>query len=477
MLYVEIRTARGHPARDILAGTISLDGDRLFATPSAPKFKTLLDNIMTDTIAVRGKPVKPSAGAEWIKNLYQEYKSYALRATEARERSSFHLEGQHEQLDHGNRNGGSDAPTKAELQKHLVDYKEDRPLTGPGTAAISEIISGAESIKYMDVPGIEQMHAMMGIPNPTLDTDQDEYADAREALFKKQTVLDAPFERMVFTQPRVNTEELKKIPQEFQKKPVMTVKRGGKYYLINGHHRVVGQFTKGARSVPSWVLDLDLAKLSKSYHLEGEHDQKTHGNWATDEKSVMESKFLLGRASSIEPIATKALNKVVGRLGGEMKGLDFKLKSEKSLLRKIRQKLEENPGLSPTDAMLSVSDSLRYTATFPAENYAAGVYETLGEMELLDFKVDKIKNYWCRENSEDCSYQGINVRMLAPDGLKIELQFHTEETFQVKEIKSHPIYEALRTTKDPTKAKTLKEQLTNLWRSIKVPANAAVIGI
>jgi hypothetical protein len=462
---------------DTVVGTLVLDKGKVTATEVHPDHTTLIRNILkTDLIMVDQTRIPRSDTERWFSNLWMYYRSAYLRATKPVEK--FHLPGEHDQETHGNRNGaGGGADTdKSALQKHLVDYKEDRPLTGPGTAAIAEIIPGATSVKYMDVPGIDQMHAMMGIPNPTLETDPDEYADAREALFRSYPVLDVPFDQMVFTQQRVNTVELKKIPQEFQKKPVMVVKRGGKHYLMNGHHRVFGQFMDGARSVPGWVLDLDMSRMSKRYHLPGEHDQETHGNWATGEKVQMEGKFLMGRAKAIEPIATKALTKAIGRMGGDVLGLDFKLKSDTSLLRKINQKLEENPGLTPTDAMLSVSDALRYTATFPEDKYAAGVYETLGEMKLNDFKVDKIKNYWCKEGSPGCFYQGINVRLLSPDGLKIELQFHTSLTFDIKEKQSHALYESLRTTKEPTKAKELKNQLTLMWSRVKAPVGALAIG-
>ena len=312
MLQVEIKIARGHPAKDTIAGTITLDDkDALYGHVLDNKFKTLIQNIVEgDIVAPGGKRISPSSPREWIENLQYEYKSYALRATAPKEIKVLHAD--HDQLTHGNRDGGSNSPpTKAELQKHLVDFKETRPLTGPGTNAISEIISGAKSIQYMDTPGVERMHALMGIPQPTLDTDPTEYQKARDRLFNAQPLSDVPFSEMTFTQQRVNKEELAKIPEEFQRKPVQVVKSNGRYHLMNGHHRVVGQFVNGHSKVPARVLDLDEKKFHRTgwydwriatYH--AEHDQQDHGNWANGGST---DKASSEKASSRDPRVLETL--------------------------------------------------------------------------------------------------------------------------------------------------------------------------
>jgi hypothetical protein len=105
----------------------------------------------------------------------------------ARSGLTYHLDGQHEQADHGNWAGEREV-SKVALQKHLVDYKQSRPLTGPGTKSIPEIIPGARTLRYVDTPGIETMHTLMGIPRPSLSTDPDEYTKARDSLFNQQPV-------------------------------------------------------------------------------------------------------------------------------------------------------------------------------------------------------------------------------------------------------------------------------------------------
>ncbi len=50
------------------------------------------------------------------------------------------------------------------------------------------------------------------------------------------------------------------------------------------------------------------------------------------------------------------------------------------------------------------------------------------------------KNHWL----SDPQYKGINTRWLAPGGGRFELQFHTPESFDAKENRTHRSYERLR---------------------------------
>lgn len=209
------------------------------------------------------------------------------------------------------------------------------------------------------------------------------------------------------------------------------------------------------------------------YHLEGLHDQQTHNpHLGQGEKAALESKFLVGRAQNSEPLTTKTLVMSIDKLGGKLEGLAYKVKSDESLTRKIKQRVEENPGLAPTDVALGISDPLRYTAVFPDDNYTDGVKATINTLTSAGYKIDKVKNYW----SPGDSYDGINVAMRTKDDLKVELQFHTPASYDVKEKQSHPIYEKLRTAKDPHEAKTYKDQLQAIWHNVRVPMAATALG-
>ena len=200
----------------------------------------------------------------------------AMLAALDAENKKFHAD--HDQSTHGNWASGDSADNKAELQKHLVDYKADRELEGSDAKPIASVIDGAKRVGYLDVPGIDSMHRLMGVPIPSLDTDPEEYASARDRLFKAQPLTQVPMAKLTYTQPRINKEraaDLAKLPDQLSK-PVSVIKSGGNFYLMNGHHRVVAQHVAGMRNVPANVLDLDdrrFHKLGEPYREYREWDE------------------------------------------------------------------------------------------------------------------------------------------------------------------------------------------------------------
>lgn len=158
----------------------------------------------------------------------------------------------------------SDGGARAALQAHLVDYKvTDRSLTGPESVSIDEVIPGATTVGYLDIPGIDTMHARMGLV-PTLDTPPTEYVAARDALFKAQPIEAVPFTRLVYTQPRLNKPRvlgLTQLPAQLDL-PVYVIRARQGDYLVNGHHRVAASWAAGRTTLQAHVLDLTGSRRS-----------------------------------------------------------------------------------------------------------------------------------------------------------------------------------------------------------------------
>ena len=430
---------------------------------------------------------RPIPGAQgFTVSALGEWRVYTGKVVEpvANERPAvklFHLEGAHDQGEHGNWADGESSDrgdSKAALQRHLVDYKAERELTGPGTIPIKELLPKSNVVGYLDVPNIDKMHRLMQV-TPSLKTDPKRYVDARDRLFKGEPVMPVPIGVLTFTQPKINTDraqELTKTPEQLEI-PVQVVRSGSKFFLMNGHHRVIASHLAGRGEIAANVLDLNRPHEFEwfPYHLQGQHDQQTHNPHLDSAKKVeMETKFLKDRATKSEPATTKLIKEVVDRNEGKLEGLDFRVKSEESLARKIAARARANPGLEPGDvAANSISDALRYTAVLKDDQYATAVKDMLSHLESKGFKVDKIKNYW--QPGDD--YNGINVTLRDPEELKVELQFHTPDSFHVKEKESHPLYEKMRTAKDPTVAKQLKQQMIDIWSKVQVPAGVMTLGI
>ena len=113
--------------------------------------------------------------------------------------------------------------------------------------------------------------------------------------------------------------------------------------------------------------------------------------------------------------------------------------------------------MSPSEAGGKIFDDLRYTMTFPADKYTEGVKGAVADLKAqgYTFDQDRVKNTW-----ESPVYRGLNTTARTPDGKAFELQFHTPESFDLKENIQHPLYEEARlTTTSPERVDELNSQM------------------
>lgn len=165
------------------------------------------------------------------------------------------------------------------------------------------------------------------------------------------------------------------------------------------------------------------------------------GRYSTLTNEQLNAEYLasevLNKAKNAEENTTKFM-KLLENNGGKLEGLDFRLKSQESLSRKILSDSHVK-GVSLEEAASDIGDSLRYTLTTSDSNYTQVVNSSLKQLQGNGYKINKIKNYW----GEDI-YQGINVSLTTPDGVKMELQFHTDTSYYTKEVLNHKFYEIAR---------------------------------
>ena len=87
-------------------------------------------------------------------------------------------------------------------------------------------------------------------------------------------------------------------------------------------------------------------------------------------------------------------------------------------------------------------------------------------MEVAGYKTTIVKNTWDAPNA---SYRGINTTVESPDGVKFEMQYHTPESYAMKDH-THKLYEEQRVLdpEDP-KAIALAEQMMREVASLHRP--------
>lgn len=184
---------------------------------------------------------------------------------------------------------------------------------------------------------------------------------------------------------------------------------------------------------------------------------------------VMETPQKLAEAilkdiSSKEPSVTEEVSSIAKSSQGYLAGLDFRLKTLSSLIRKIETDalLDE---ISLAEAAKNIKDVLRYTTIFEAETFGQNYSQM--KQQLLDngFEIKKVKNTWL----QDGAYKGVNT-FVEKNGLVFEMQYHTQEGFDLKNGKLHELYEERRlSTTSPERRAELDQEMHTLSKALKIP--------
>lgn len=171
-----------------------------------------------------------------------------------------------------------------------------------------------------------------------------------------------------------------------------------------------------------------------------------------------------------EPATTALMEGLSKKNGMELVGLGNRLKSEDSLARKIETTRHEFGG-DAKKAAQSMSDVNRYTMKVPPGKFGDSVKDVLSNLERQGYSL-RIKNYWSKDAGP---YRGLNVALTAPDGRKIELQFHTVDSLRIKS-KTHKDYEEYRISSDNVRRRELWDRMVRMSRTIPMPRGAMDIG-
>jgi len=168
---------------------------------------------------------------------------------------------------------------------------------------------------------------------------------------------------------------------------------------------------------------------------------------------------LIDRAVSMEPAVTRMMQEVSSAHGGRLAGLEFRLKGQESMARKIADDAVGR-GQTLAETAEKVADGLRYTTLLEEARYAEAMEAILSDLERRGLSIYRFRNTW----TADSPYVGVNVQLRAANGYRLELQFHTEASFRLKQEINHSLYERWRVA-------TSAAERDRLWRQMM--ANAA----
>ena len=174
---------------------------------------------------------------------------------------------------------------------------------------------------------------------------------------------------------------------------------------------------------------------------------------------------LYDQAAAAEPAVTADLTSFESDKA-YLSGLEFRLKSVESTARKIHLDAGDKE-ISFEEAAGEIHDSLRYTYIIDDAEYVTYTRKILTELEDKGYKLYKFKNYWA---NDDNPYQGINTNLETPDGLVFEVQFHTPDSFDAKQYKTHEYYEIVRSeTASESEKEEAEKMRVKIFGMVPVP--------
>ncbi|MFA1286307.1 XopAD/skwp family type III secretion system effector [Xanthomonas axonopodis pv. nakataecorchori] len=150
---------------------------------------------------------------------------------------------------------------------------------------------------------------------------------------------------------------------------------------------------------------------------------------------AVEAQALLRRARQMEPQVTDMLQNIAGRHGGQLAGTQHQLKSYSSLQEKLMQRVVLKKQ-SLEEAAAGVNDALRYSVVLEPQDFTAGLRAVLAALDDQGHARVKLTNQF---TAYPPSFKAINVTLRSPAGALWEIQFHTPETFALKE-RFHDLY-------------------------------------
>ena len=181
-------------------------------------------------------------------------------------------------------------------------------------------------------------------------------------------------------------------------------------------------------------------------------DEEEKRRRETEDVKGREAARLIASARKHEPTVTADLQSAVKTTGAHLSGLDYRIKGEDSLKRKLETKARAK-GIAIEDYSRRVTDALRYTSVSETETFVDDYRSIVDAMARKGYTEIEVTNTL---KTPDAIYRGVNTLMKTDDGYVFELQYHTPESLKVKEV-NHKLYEEHR--QDNTSEKR-KQELT-----------------
>ena len=189
--------------------------------------------------------------------------------------------------------------------------------------------------------------------------------------------------------------------------------------------------------------------------------------WA-GKKALYRKTNAYNREVENEPAITEALKKIAEANKLKMEGLENRIKTKASYLRKINKKTRGSTDPKIIKGITeSANDTIRYTYMGEPEKLVDNFETVSRELKDQGYTLIDINNTWLDKKNP---YNGLNTTFETPNGQKFEIQFHTPESLRIKE-EMHKLYEEQRLETTPPQRKVeLMQQMADMAEGMQAPA-------
>lgn len=130
-------------------------------------------------------------------------------------------------------------------------------------------------------------------------------------------------------------------------------------------------------------------------------------------------------ASSVAPDTTRIVKALTEQFGMELARSSTSVASKDTLQRRIEKELESGKSSNAFEAGSKVRNPISYTLIADDKKYVDTLEGVLNQLSDAGYSVD-VKNLWSDTTNP---FNGVKVRLLTPSKFPIELQFHTQGSY------------------------------------------------
>ena len=169
------------------------------------------------------------------------------------------------------------------------------------------------------------------------------------------------------------------------------------------------------------------------------------------------------KAIENEPEITNQVKKTAEAAGMNSLGLEYRIKTKESFLEKIRK------NYNPEGNEYEIKDIIRYTLGADPDHLVDKTLLTIDKFQREGYNTVRVKNTW----HPDSSYNGINTFIKSPGGQTFEMQYHTKESFDLKNGDLHKLYEKQRkiSNEDSEEYLKIEDKMIELSSKLTFPKN------